>query len=83
MLDDIQREVATHLLANALRKRRIAEARHGQLAGDGSGLGNRRRSPEDAYLRAMLDLLTALYGRAFTDELHHDAQVLEQSNPAG
>lgn len=83
MLGDIQREVAVHLVANALRGRRIAAERRGESSEAAGAFGNRRRSPEDAYLRGMLDLLTALYGRAFADELYREARALENAKPAG
>jgi hypothetical protein len=79
MLDEIQREVAVHLLANAIRKRRIAAARHAAVSESPALLGNRRRTPEDEYLRGMLDLLTSLYGRGFADELYQAAQALERT----
>ena len=80
MIDDVQREVALHLLANAIRKQRIAAARHAGAAA--SPLVDRRRSPEDAYLRGMLDLLRALHGRPLADELHRDAATLERGTVA-
>ena len=70
MIGDVQREVALHLLANALRKRRAPAA--------SSALPGARRRPDD-YLRGMLDLLTALYGRATADELEREARALEGS----
>lgn len=83
MLDDIQREVAVHLLANAIRKQRIAAARRGGAPGNPTTLGARRRRPEDEYLRGMVDLLRALHGRSLADELVRAAQTLEHPDEAG
>jgi hypothetical protein len=77
MIDDVQREVAVHLLANALRKRRIPSGGRG---GAPNGFGNRRRSPSDEYLRGMIDMLNALYGRALADELYREALTLESTS---
>ncbi|MCC6793087.1 MAG: hypothetical protein IT336_15470 [Thermomicrobiales bacterium] len=70
-MSDIQHEVAVHLLANALRKRRSGSQRIGERRG--------RRNPDDDYLRGMIDLLNALYGRDRTDELYRQALALERS----
>lgn len=80
MLDDIQREVAIHLLANALRKCRITSERHGNNAGPAAH-GGRRRNPEDEYLRGMVDLLTALHGRVLADQLQREARRFELNSP--
>jgi hypothetical protein len=77
MIDDVQREVAVHLLANALRKRRNPS---GGRSGAAAGLGNRRRSPNDEYLRGLIDMLNGLYGRALADELYRQALTLESTN---
>jgi hypothetical protein len=79
MISDVQREVAVHLLANALRKRRLPAAESDALA----GFGSHRRNQDGDYLRGMLDLLTVLYGRLVADELYREAQALERSTTHG
>jgi hypothetical protein len=77
MLDDIQREVAVHLLANAMRKQRISSDRR---TASGNAYGANRLNADAAYLRGMIDLLTTLHGRAFADELIGEARALEQAH---
>jgi hypothetical protein len=77
MLTDIQHEVAVHLLANALRKRRRRTPTLGSI--DATTNRSARAHPDDEYLRGMLDLLTALYGRETTDELYRQALALERA----
>jgi hypothetical protein len=79
MIGDVQREVVVHLLANALRKRRLPPHREDGTAAVPS---NRRRSPDDEYLRGMIDMLNALYGRPLVDELYQEALALERSTSA-
>lgn len=81
MLDEIQREVATHLLANAMRRARIASGRRNGPVVNGGMLSGRGRSAEDEYLRGMIDLLRALHGLATADELLRAARALEHPEP--
>jgi hypothetical protein len=64
-----------------MRRRRIAGARQGDVPG--ASAGSRRRSPDDEYLRGMLDLLRALHGRELTEQLFREALALEQLDVAG
>ena len=82
MINDIQREVAVHLLANALRRLRVQDQRPAHDNGDATEILGRprgRRNPDEEYIRGMIDLLNALCGKAFTDELLRAARALERS----
>lgn len=70
-LDDVQLEVAVHLIANAIRRTKIYVATHPSAA------AARRR---DDYLRGQLDMLRALHGPAITTAIHNAAKHLEAGN---
>lgn len=81
MMTDIQREVAVHLLANALRRLRAREQQRGERSGDEgtTPIAQTRGKIDEMYLRGMLDMLRGLYGPAMTDELHRLARAFERS----
>jgi hypothetical protein len=82
MISDIQREVAVHLLANALRRLRAHETRPARDNGDAAEILERphgRRNPDEEYIRGMIDMLRALCGKAYTDDLLRAARALERS----
>ena len=83
MLSDAQREVAIHLLANAIRQAYLREGTRmppefGSRSIAGASVPSRRNSSE-AYLRGMFDLLRGLYGATSAEELYRAAQTLERS----
>jgi len=82
VISDVQREVAVHLLANAMRRLRVREAeRHASPEENigGARLLPARGAAEEAYLRGMMDLLRAVYGPATADELYRSARTFERS----
>jgi hypothetical protein len=82
MMSDTQREVAVHLLANALRKVRLNEHRAMNSAEpDGVAPARRgnREQCDERYVRGMLDMLSGLYGAAYANELYRTARSLERS----
>lgn len=82
MISEIQREVAVHLLANALRNLRVNDSgQPGQGSDDTDppARARRRRRAEDEYMRGMLDMLNGLYGQAYANELLRAARALERS----
>jgi hypothetical protein len=83
MFDDVQREVAVHLLANALRRQRIRSGRRHGFPDAPAVLSAGGQNSNDEYLRGMIDLITALYGRALADELYREASTLENPNATG
>lgn len=83
MMTDVQREVAIHLLANAMRRLRAREAERPPGTGEdnaGARLMPVRRADYEVYLRGMLDMLRALYGPATAEELHRLARAFERSS---
>lgn len=81
MISDVQREVAVHLLANAIRRIRVRESERylSPEVSDGTRLTPARGATEETYLRGMMDVLRALYGPATADELYRSARAFERS----
>jgi len=83
MMSDTQREVAVHLLANAMRRLQVRE--HGpstlQPEADSSTrlMASKQSHSDEAYLRGMVDLLRALYGPARADDLYRAARAFERT----
>jgi hypothetical protein len=82
VISDIQREVAVHLLANAIRRLRVRESERqppSEESDGGARLLPARGATEEAYLRGMVDMLRSLYGPATADEMYRSARAFERS----
>ena len=85
MISAAQREVAVHLLANAIRQINVREqsaANHEPAVASRTGVGaSARRNSDQAYLRGMYDVLRALYGASSAEDMYRAAQLLERPSP--
>jgi hypothetical protein len=83
MLNDVQREVAVHVLANALRKVRSLESRERSSGRAGvltPAFRGGRHACDEHYARGMLDMLAALYGEETATDALQRARALERTS---
>jgi hypothetical protein len=83
MLSDTQREVAVHLLANAMRRLQLREHDPATLQSGADAskrmMASKHLQSDEAYLRGMVDMLRAIYGPTRADEIYRTARAFERT----